>query len=90
MKRHLIACFLALALLLLGWPGLSAHAQEEPYIYTVETEPAAENLTGRCAVSSDLKTKAYAWRVTDGELSTKQKFTAGQRREMRAFVSCMA
>ena len=79
MKKTTIILLLILILLLTGVPLGAAAAEGDPGTYSIETEPAAQNLTGRCQVTSDLKTTAYTWRVTDAELFTAQVLEAGQR-----------
>ena len=79
MKKKTIILLLILILLLTGVPLGAAAAEGDPGTYSIETEPAAQNLTGRCQVTSDLKTTAYTWRVTDAELFTAQVLEAGQR-----------
>ena len=79
MKKTLLICWLILTLLFAGAPLGHARAEEDPTLFSVESGPAAVNLSSRCRVTSDLKTTAYAWRLTDGELSSVQKLEAGQR-----------
>ena len=79
MKKKLIVCLLAFILLMtLVAPGVS-QAEADPYAYSIDTgSPAAENLTRRCRLSSNLKTTNYTWRLTDEALFTSQIFEAGQ------------
>ena len=78
MKKTTIILLLILALLLTGFPA-GAAAEGDSGSYSIETEPAAQNLSGRCQITSDLKTTAYTWRLTDKELFTAQVLEAGQR-----------
>ena len=64
MKKKTIILLLILILLLTGVPLGAAAAEGDPGTFSIETEPAAQNLTGRCQVTSDLKTTAYTWRVS--------------------------
>ena len=79
MKKKLIVCLLAFILwMTLVAPGVS-QAEADPYAYSIDTgSPAAENLTRRCRLSSNLRTTNYTWRLTDEALFTSQIFEAGQ------------
>ena len=81
MKKRLTACILLLALMLSIAPMTrTTLAQEDPGEYSIETPgPQAENLTRHCTLSSDLKSTAYTWRLTDEELNTTQILKPGER-----------
>ncbi|MBR0357377.1 MAG: PIG-L family deacetylase [Clostridia bacterium] len=79
MKKIRNICLLALALLLACLPLGATWAEEDPSLYSIETGPLAVNLSGRCTMTSDLKSTAYSWRLTDGDLGSVQKLEAGQR-----------
>jgi hypothetical protein len=81
MKKRLTACILLLALMLSITPMTrTTLAQEDPGEYSIETPgPQAENLTRHCILSSDLKSTAYTWRLTDEELNTTQILKPGER-----------
>ena len=80
MKKTLIACLL-IAALLMALPSLRvSRAETDPFAYSIEAEgPVAENLTHHCRLTSDLKSTAYTWRLTDADLNSSQILKDGQR-----------
>lgn len=80
MKKALIFVLIGLVLLPVGLLGRFSAATEDPYAYTIETSgPAAENLTRRCRLTSNLKTTYYTWRLMDGDLNSSQVLKRGQQ-----------
>ena len=79
-KKTLTIWLLVLVLLMAGPLARPSLAQEDPYAYTIEpSQTEAVNLTRQCTLSSDLKTTAYTWRLTDNDLHSSQIFEAGER-----------
>jgi LmbE family N-acetylglucosaminyl deacetylase len=79
MKKTRLACLLVFALLILMPSRPFVRAEDDPDKYSIEEAgPVAENLTGLCKITSNMRTTAYTWRLTDESLNTNQILKKGQ------------